>query len=395
MLKKKSENGDKNRAPKRNILIIAGEPSGDARGAELVTQLKPLLNNVEFWGFGGDLMAEEGVEIVRHIRDLSMVGAVEIIHKLPEIFRHFRQIKTLVRERKPDMAILIDYPGFNLKVARFLNSVNIPVVYYIIPQVWAWGKNRLKKIKRFVKKALVLFPFEETLLRDNGIDCDFVGHPLADSFIENSPGEETPGDKNRPRIALLAGSRKHEIDNILPIMLDAAEIIKAGGIYADFYLAESPNIPKETYDHFLSSHEGLAIKRFRADTAGTLRNCDMAVITSGTATLEGAMMEKPMVIVYKASRITYLFYLLLSRIPFLGLVNIIAGKEIAPELLQDKLSPDTLAKTVLKIIKDPELSRKMKKDLRKVRLSLGEKGAAERAARSILSLFLDLNNHSR
>jgi len=331
-------------------------------------------------------MAAEGVEIVCHVKELSMVGAVEIIHKLPDIWRHYHLIASLVKERKPRLGVLIDYPGFNLKIARLLKSVSVPVVYYVIPQVWAWGRGRVKKIKRFVKKALVLFPFEETLLRNSGIDCDFVGHPLADTFRdkETSAAKEV---KDVLTIALLPGSRKHEISNMLPIMLKAAELIKKTSGKTSFSLAESPNIEKETYDKFLAPHGKLEVKRFRGDTSGTLDRSDFAVITSGTATLEGAMMGKPMVIVYKASRITYLCYLLLSRIPFLGLVNIIAKKEVAPELLQDKFTAENLAKTVLEITENPERLREIKNELRKVRISLGEKGAAERAARSITSLY--------
>jgi lipid-A-disaccharide synthase len=385
------ENSEK----KPNILIIAGEPSGDARGAELIRCLKPLLNDVSFWGFGGDLMSREGVEIIRHTRELSMVGAVEIIHKLPDIIRHFRQISELARERKPLMAVLIDYPGFNLKVARRLKALSIPVVYYIIPQVWAWGKGRVKKIRKFVKKALVLFPFEEKLLRDKGIECEFVGHPLADTFqIEefSGPAKNIAETLN---IALLPGSRKHEIVNMLPVMLQAAEIIhsKRGGVF--FSLAESSNIDEDLYDGILSGHQGLAIKRFRADTPGTLRRCDCAIITSGTATLEGAMLEKPMVIVYKASHITYLLFLLLSRIPFIGLVNIIAGKEVVPELLQGNLTAGKLADKLLEMAEDPERLDEIKNELRKIRISLGEKGASKRAAAAVAALYKDLYGNAR
>ncbi len=374
-----------------NILIIAGEPSGDIRGAELVRELKPLLNDVSFWGFGGDAMSAEGVEIVRHIRDLSMVGAVEIIHKLPDVWRHYLQIKRLCRERKPRMAILIDYPGFNLRVAGLLSSLSVPVVYFIIPQVWAWGRGRLKKIKKYVRKALVLFPFEKTLLQDNGIDCEFVGHPIVDAF-QDSPAEDRAetglaGSGETLNIALLPGSRKHEINYMLPVMLEAAAMVRGEIPQTRFFLAESPNIDKSVYDSFLSSFENLVERRWRGDTAGTLANCDMAIITSGTATLEGAMMVKPMVIVYKASPITYLFYLLLSRTPFLGLVNIVAGKEIAPELLQHDLTARNLARTVLEISEDPERLNEMRTELRKVKDALGESGAAGKAAGAVSSLY--------
>lgn len=383
-----------NRGQNPSIMILAGEPSGDARGAELARELKKRLKGVPLWGFGGDLMSKEGVEIVRHIRDLSMVGAVEILHKLPDIFRHYRQITRLVREREPRLAVLIDYPGFNLRVARYLHSVSVPVVYYIIPQVWAWGKNRIKKLKKYVTKAIVLFPFEDKLLKDNGIDSFFAGHPLADSFPED-PREKPSGTvSSTVKVALLPGSRKHEINSMLPVMLEAADRINETLGKTVFTLAESPNIDRALYDNMLSSHPALETERFRGDTRAALKEADVAIITSGTATLEGAMMVKPMVIVYKASRLTYLLYLLLSRVPFLGLANIIAGKKIVPELLQDALTPENLSKEVIDIVKTPARALKMKEDLEKVRLSLGKKGAAERAAEEISGLYKNLYGHS-
>ncbi len=324
-------------------------------------------------------MAREKVELTEHIRNLSMVGAAEIISKLPTIHRQYKDITRNVMSRKPDLAILIDYPGFNLKVAGYLRRKSIPVIYYIIPQVWAWGAWRIKKIKKYVSKALVLFPFEEKLLRDQGMDCDFVGHPITDSF-GRPPSREK---KERTTIALLPGSRRHEINFMLPVMLESAEIIKKELGEVDFLLAESGNIEKELYDSYLDRHGEVAVTRLRNDTSRVLAECDIAMITSGTATLEAAMMEKPMVIVYKASGITYMFYLLLSRVPFLGLANIIAGKEIVPELLQKEMKADNLASKVIEIAQDPAKTREITEELRKVRLALGGKGAARRAAEAV------------
>lgn len=364
---------------KKNILIIAGEPSGDIRGAELVRELKTLMPEAFFWGIGGDEMAGEGVELTEHIRDLSMVGAAEIISKLPTIHRQYKDITRNAMSRKPNLAILIDYPGFNLKVAGYLRRRGIPVIYYIIPQVWAWGAWRIKKIKKYVSRALVLFPFEEKLLKDHGIDCDFVGHPITDRFdVPPSPAEKT-----KTIIALLPGSRRHEINFMLPVMLESAETIKSALGEAVFLLAESGNIEKKLYDSYLDRHGELVVERLRHDTSRVLARCDIAMITSGTATLEAAMMEKPMVIVYKASGLTYMLYLLLSRVPFLGLANIIAGKKIVPELLQKEMTPDNLASKVLEIAQDPGKMREMSEELRKVRLALGEKGAAKRAAQAV------------
>jgi lipid-A-disaccharide synthase len=366
---------------KKNILIIAGEPSGDIRGAELVRQLKRGMPGTDLWGIGGDEMAAEGVELVEHIRDLSMVGAAEIITKLPDIHRQYKNLTVNIGSRKPDLAILIDYPGFNLKVAGYLHRAGVPVIYYIIPQVWAWGAWRIKKLKKYVSKALVLFPFEETLLKRHGIDCDFVGHPIVDAFIDTPP--VTPDNKGKLVISLLPGSRKHEINSVFPVMLEAAEKITTSRKDVKFLVAESPNIEKSLYDRYTAPHKDLALERLRNDTRGALARADLAIVTSGTATLEAAMMEKPMIIVYKASLITYMFYLILSRVPFLGLANILAGREIVPELLQGKLDPETLSRALLDIAEDPDRMRKTAEELKKVRLSLGERGAAERAARAV------------
>jgi lipid-A-disaccharide synthase len=368
----------------RNILIIAGEASGDVRGSELLKELAPLLGGTHFWGIGGDRMKAEGLELIEHIRDLSMVGVVEILKKLPHIHAHYRNITSQVIERKPDLAILIDYPGFNLKVAKFLKKQGIPVIYYIIPQVWAWGPWRIKAIKERVSKALVLFDFEERLLKESGVDCEFVGHPLVD---EAPPASDHSG-KQDLTVALLPGSRNSEINAILPVMLDAAEKIRLARSDTRFMIAESPNIQKDTYDAMLSRHENLAVERVTNDTFGCLSRCDFAIVTSGTATLETAVMERPMVITYKVSPVTAFIARLLQTVPFLGLVNIIAGEEVAPELIQEDATSEKLSSKALEILSDSSTMEDMKKELREVKHHLGEKGAAKRAALAVKN-FID------
>lgn len=369
----------------KNILIIAGEPSGDIRAGELLRELKDLEGGAHFWGIGGDSLAGEGMELVEHIRDHSMVGVVEIVSKLPKIFSQINNIKKEIEKRKPDFAILVDYPGFNLKIARILKKNKVPVVYYIVPQVWAWGEHRIKTIKKCVSLALVLFPFEEKLLSERGVKCRFVGHPLVDTSgslqEEASPGKDT----GKFTIALLPGSRKHEISHMLPIMLSAAEKIKKAKGGVKFILAESSNINKSSYEGHLMGHEDLDITSLRDDTLRALRVCDFALVTSGTATLEAAIAEAPMIIVYKASLLSFILYKIFANVTFLGLANIIAGKEIVPELLQANLTTDNLSKCALEIINSPSKMNDMKVNLRKVKEALGEKGAAKRAAEAVKS----------
>ena len=366
----------------RNILIITGEPSGDLRAGELLKELKDLLPNTSFWGIGGDHMSRQSVELIEHIRRLSLVGVWEVIKNLSRIRKHYKNVIRNIQKRKPDLAILIDYPGFNLRVAGFLHAENIPVIYYVIPQVWAWGTHRTKALKRFVDKALCLFKFEEEFLKRAGIDCEFTGHPLLDKIPSAAPLGPHAG-RGLFTIALLPGSRKSEILSMFPVMLRAAEKIHARRKDVRFIVAENSNIDRALYDPALAAHSDLEISRFTDDTLTCLDRCDFAIVTSGTATLETAIMEKPMVIVYRTAPLTYLIYRLFIRIPFLGLANIIAGEEVAPELLQGDCTAEKLCRKVLEITGDDSLMRSMKDKLRKVKHSLGEKGASRRAAEAI------------
>jgi len=374
----------------QNILIITGEPSGDIRAGELLGELKKLLPDTVFWGIGGDSMRENGVELIEHVKNLSMVGVLEVLKKIPRIFSQYRNVTKNIKERKPDFAILIDYPGFNLKIAKFLKKENVPVIYYIIPQVWAWGAGRVKLLKRFTDKILVLFDFEKKFLSDHDTDSEFVGHPLVDK-VPSQPAVEA--ENKDLTIALLPGSRENEIKHIFPVILDAAETIKDHGKNARFTLAENSNIDKKLYDLVLEQHPRLDIERISDNTIGALAKADLAIVTSGTATLETAIMEKPMVVVYRAARLTaFLARKFVKGVFVLGLVNIISGKEIVPEVLQERLTPEILADEVMKIIDNPSRTQEIKNDLRKVKQSLGEKGASLRAAKAIKDF---VENHSK
>jgi len=362
-----------------NILIIAGEPSGDIRAAELLRELKGLLPDVSFWGIGGDHSEAEGMELIEHVSRLSVVGVMEVLRHLPAIRRQYADVVSNVRCRKPRLAILVDYPGFNLRVARFLKSEGIPVIYYIIPQVWAWGRGRIRVMRKCIDKALVLFDFEELFMRENGIDAEFVGHPLADV---DGPVTAAGGDGKR-LIALLPGSRKSEVRSALPIMLDAAEKIRESAGDISFVLAKSSNVDTDSYENSLDSHPSLDVSTVTDNTANALSKSVFAVVTSGTATLEAAISGVPMVIVYRTARLTYLVGRFMMRVPFLGLVNLIAGREVVPELLQNDFTPERLSDEVLSIMNDHGRLPVMKENLREVKSALGEKGGARRAAEAV------------
>ena len=362
-----------------NILIIAGEPSGDIRAAELLKELKSQLPDVSFWGIGGDHAETEGMELIEHVNRLSVVGIMEVIRHLPTIRRQFAGVVRNVRRRKPTLAILVDYPGFNLRMARFLKKEGIPVIYYIIPQVWAWGRWRIPVMRKCIDKALVLFDFEEIFMRENGIDAEFVGHPLANVDVP----DPVNGEDGKRHIAILPGSRESEVRGSLSRMLDAAEKIREHEGDISFILAKSSNVDPVSYENALASHPSLDISTLTDDTMSVLSKSVFAMITSGTATLEAAISGVPMVIVYHLARLTYLIGLLLKRIPFFGLANIIAAREIVPELLQDDFTPERLSHEVLSLMNDPGRLSVVKENLREVKIALGEKGGAERAARAV------------
>ncbi len=372
----------------KNILIITGEPSGDIHAGELLKELKPLVGDVSFWGIGGDTLSGAGMELIEHVKNLSLVGVVEVIKHLPKIHAQYKDVVLNVRKRKPSLAILVDYPGFNLRIAAFLKKEGVPVVYYIIPQVWAWGQGRTKLIKKFVNKALVLFDFEKKFLEEYGINAAFVGHPLLDKFPENIQDKPKMSEL---KIALLPGSRKNEVTKILPEILGAARIIKDRYKNIKFFLAKNSNVNPELYASFLKSYSDLDIEGVTDNVSGALEKSDFAIVTSGTATLETAVMEKPMVIVYKMSHITYLLAKhVFSKVDFAGLVNIIAKKEIVPELLQDNCSPEKIAKRVINILDNAFRLEKMKNDLRMVKRSLGKKGASARTAKAVEEFYSSL-----
>jgi lipid-A-disaccharide synthase len=325
-------------------------------------------------------MARECVALTDHIRNLSIVGVWEAVKNLGKIRSQYARLTEEIKTRKPSLAILIDYPGFNLKVAHFLKKENVPVIYYVVPQVWAWGEWRVKELRENVAKCLTLFSFEEQFLRDRGVTADFVGNPLLDAAPEN-----TVTAHDGFTIALLPGSRKSEISSLFPLMLSAAEIIKASRKDVKFILAESSNVPPEMYAGGLSLHPSLAIERMKDATYKALALSDFVIVASGTATLETAVMEKPMAVVYKVTLLTEVLFKMISKLRLVSLVNIIAGvREIVPEFTQrHKAFPEKIARGTLDVINDESRMEEMRSELRKVKKTLGPKGASKRAAEAI------------
>ena len=374
--------------PKKTIFLIAGEASGDLHGSRLVKELKGL-GEYEFYGLGGKAMEHEGVRIFFDLPSIAALGLGDVL-KQYLLFRKifYQTLDHVFNEIKPDVIILIDYPGFNIRFAKKINK-RIPVVYYISPQVWAWGKRRIKTIARVVNRMLVLLPFEVDVYKGSGLDCRFVGHPLIDMVRPSKSEVEIRkewglGDKKI--IGLLPGSRKHEVSRILPVMLDAAALLKKKYPEYSFVLTETPSLPQALYDEILAKHPAEII-RIKNRSYDALAVMEFAMVASGTATLETAISMKPFVIVYKTAASTYFLGKRLIQIPYIGLVNVLAGEKIVPEFIQQDATGKNIAAECEKFIADPAARAAMLEAIGKVRNSLGAPGASRRAAGEIFDLL--------
>jgi len=372
------------------ILIVSGEPSGDLHAANLVKDLKSLKPDLEFFGIGGDLSKAAGVDIVFDITTLALVGVVEVLRHMSTVKKAHDAVIARIDRERPDLAILVDYPGFNLKLAGDLAKRSIPVAYYISPQIWAWGRQRIHLIKKYVKKMVVFFKFEEELYKKYGVEAEFAGHPLLDVVKVTSPKADVLKkyglSPDATTIALLPGSREFEVRTFLPVLARAAGLIDKKLRSVQFLISKHPNRPLSVYENAL---KGLDIDyRFvEGDLHNIVAASDLAIVASGTATLETAILGTPFILVYKANILTYALYKIVADIPFLCLANVIAGKEVAPELLQMNMTPEKISARTIDLLSDEYKLCAMREELAAVRASLGSPGASLRAARAILPLI--------
>ncbi len=379
----------------KKILIVAGEMSGDMHGAHLVNHLKELNPKMSFFGLGGKNMKNAGVHIEYDITRLAVVGFIEILKNYSKFKKIFDNVLHKARQYKPDAAILIDYPGFNLRLAGELKKLGIPVIYFISPQVWAWGEKRIKFIKKTVSLMLVLFKFEETLYADKSFNVKFVGHPLLDTVKPqktNIPLLELTGfKKERTTIALLPGSREREIINLLPPMLKAAQLIFKRNPDTQFFICRTTVLPKELFKKIIDK-ERIDYPYSIIDdlTYAAIDASDIAIVASGTATLETAILNKPMVIIYKVALLTWALAKMCVKIPYIGLVNVIAGKKIVPELIQFDATPKKIAATAETLLHDKKKREKIHSQLYALKNSLGIPGAYRRTAQEITSFLKNL-----
>lgn len=366
-----------------HIMIVAGEASGDMHAAHLIEEIKKINPAVTFSGLGGPAMKDQGVEIYEDLTRLAVVGFVEVFKHYGEIRRMFYLFLNKVRAVKPAAVILVDYPGFNLRLAKKLKKLNVKVIYYISPQVWAWKENRVETIRRYTDQMLVLFKFEEEFYAKHNLKVAFVGHPLID-LVEAQTGPVPPEPiSNQVTIGLLPGSRHKEIKSLLPVMLDAAAILQERVSGLRFLLFKAPTISEHRLEEYVHN-VSLPITLVRENIYQGIAQCNFCLVASGTATLEVAILNKPMVIIYKTSLLTWLIAKALIKIPYIGLVNIVAGKKIVPECIQHDANGRSIAAQILRMVNDPQKQDRMKEELEKVRLSLGSGGAGRRAAEEVL-----------
>ena len=373
---------------KKSVLIVAGEVSGDLHAAKVVQVVKTRAPETTFWGIGGDDMRAAGVELLQHTDRMGVMGIVEVLKQYRFFRTVFKQVLAEVDKRKPDAALLVDYPGFNLRLAAELKKRGVKVFYYISPKVWAWNKKRIPKMARAIDRLMVVFPFEVDVFAGTGLPVDFVGNPLVaqiDDFLAHDQ-EPLPWMSER-RIALLPGSRKQEIERILPTMLSAAKKLEAQFSNVSFMIA-TPNdrIEKIVKDQIPRCKERpLFVNVVCGHAREAMRQAEAAIVTSGTATLETALIGTPHILVYKTSAFTYWFARSVVKIAHIGLVNIIANRTVCPELIQHDATPDALAVATTRLMDATPERQAMLAGYAEVRQLLGAKKAAENVAAILLA----------
>jgi lipid-A-disaccharide synthase len=372
---------------KKSVMIIAGEASGDIHGSHLVMAMHKKNSALFFYGVGGRALKHAGVKVLVDAEKLSVVGITEVFSKLYSILKSISVVKKSLKSMRPDLLILIDFPDFNLHIAKTAKKLKIPVLYYISPQVWAWRPGRVNKIGKLVDHMAVILPFEQQFYAKHNIPVTFVGHPLLDNkhATDNSINKIT---SDEPVIGLLPGSRDREIARHLPVMLEAAGLISRRAGKVKFIISVAPFAKQKYVEDIVKNYKATINLDLVADSVDKVfRQCKLVVAASGTVTLEAAISGTPMVIIYKVSPISYLLGKIMIKVNNIGLVNLIADKEIVPELVQSKASPENIADTVLNMLKDASGLEMLRKELLGVRESLGGPGASERVAEIALGML--------
>lgn len=371
----------------QRVVIIAGEASGDAHAGRMVAALKSQRPEVQVSGIGGDAMRQAGAEIFTDFSELAVMGLVEVLKRYGQIKKIFNQLLERLETDKPDLLVLVDYPGFNLKLAKKAHKMGIPVMYYISPKVWAWRPGRVKTIKRYVDQMAVLFPFEQTLYEEAGVPVTCVGHPLVDAVksdlsLEQAKAELELNPEHRV-LGLFPGSRRSEVDALLPVMVEAAEQIQHRHVDLQVLLPIAPGLD-ETYLASFLKQTKLDIKLVKADFYDVTKACDAVVAASGTVTLEIALMGVPHLIVYRVAPLSYKILKHLVKIPYVGLCNIVTKQNLITELLQDDVTADNLDKHLTPLLTNPQAKNRAEMIRLQVLEALGPSGGADNAAKAVI-----------
>lgn len=364
------------------IMFVAGEASGDLHASRVAAKIKELAPEASLFGMGGNLMLAAGVDLEYNIADSAVMGFSEVISSIPALWNRLTRLKEIINNRRPDALVLIDFPDFNMRLARYVHKRNIPVIYYIPPKAWAWRRYRARQIAQITTVVASIFPFEAEFYRRAGANVVYVGHPLLD-FAKSALSQREAKERfflnpDEPVFGLMPGSRRKEIDRLLPVMLEVAHRIREIIPTCQFLLPLAPTISK-TY-----LPEMPFVQVIEGEVYNIMRTCDLMCIASGTATLEAALMLTPMIIIYKVSFSTWIIAKSLVNLTHSGLPNIIAGREIVPELLQSQANPQLISKIAIELLSDPNKITMQKAELAKIRDQLGAEGAVERTAKLVL-----------
>lgn len=371
------------------IMIVAGEPSGDLHASYVADKMRELCPEVSLTGMGGDMMADAGVELIYHISDSAVMGFSEILGKIPAFYRKLFHLRSVAIEEKVDSLLLVDFAEFNVRLANYVHQNNIPTIYYIPPKAWAWRKYRARKIAENVDTIASIFPFEAKFYRAAGANVKFVGHPLTDlidcSISSVKARREFDLGINNRVIGLMPGSRKQEVERLLPILIETAYQVRRIFPNSLFILPLAQGISRNIVPEidFLKVVEQVQ-KLDNSVVYKCMKACDLVIAASGTATLELAIMSTPMIIIYKVSPLTWIMYRSLVNLSYCGLPNVIAQREVAPEILQSQLTVDRLTRATLSFLSNPELLSTQKEELKQVVALLGPKGTIEKTAKLVL-----------
>ena len=379
------------------ILISAGEASGEFYGAELIHALRQQHpSNIDFFGVGGDRMRDAGCELLVDAREIAEVGIVEVVKHIPTIYRRFREVVNEAAIRRPDAAVLIDFPDFNLRLARELHQRSIPVIYYVSPQLWAWKQRRIERVRRYVDQMLVIFPFEEKFYRERSIAAEFVGHPLADlpqpAVTREQFATEYQIDPHRQWIALMPGSRRGEVARIFPVLLEAAKLLGRDYVYT---VPVASTLDAEWVRMFLRDYSGPPVT-LTSDARATLLHARVGAVCSGTSTLEAALIGTPFAMVYGVAPLTWKLGRRLVKVDRFAIVNLIAERDVVPELVQDGFTPRRVCEELRRILPDGDARSAMLEGFRDVRRRLEPRekdgSASDRAAKIVLEVVEKINH---